>query len=315
VARADRVLAVSHTTARTVVDRLGVDPSRVDVVPPVVVPPPGLQRRPADEPTFLFVGVPEPHKQPELAVAALAAYRVRHGSGRLRFLGPLFNGHRELLTAAAEHHGVAAAVSVEGRVPAMELEAAMAGATALLAVSRIEGFGLPPVEAALRGVAVVANDTPIARETLGDAAVFVAPDAAALAEGMAAAVSPSAESRAALAERYSPRQSPGRCPPPTTGCWPESGSSGGVGRQVCLGAGVPGELRSPLAGRLAQRGPAVGVVQQGGEVGSQRVDVGLGVGDGVAAHLGRASRWWQHGRAARHRLQHGQARSPRRGSG
>jgi glycosyltransferase involved in cell wall biosynthesis len=161
-------------------------------------------RRPAREPTFLFVGVPEEHKQPRLAVAALAAYRARHGQGRLRFVGPLFNGHRELLEDAARHHGVADAVQVEGRVPAAELEAAWSGATAQLAESRLEGFGLPPVEAALRGVPVVAHDTPIARETLGDVATFVTPEPEALADAMEQASPPSAATRVRLAEQYSP---------------------------------------------------------------------------------------------------------------
>lgn len=205
IVRADRVLAVSRTTADAVVSLLGVDPGRVDVVPPVVLAPPPRERRsPAGEPVFLFVGVPEEHKQPGLAVEALAAYRARHGAGRLRFLGPLARGHRAHLDELADRHGVTDAVQVEGRVDAATLEAAWAGATALLAVSRVEGFGLPPVEAALRGVPVVANDTPVARETLGDAATFVGPVAAELAEAMAAAVPPAPEVRQRLADRHSP---------------------------------------------------------------------------------------------------------------
>jgi glycosyltransferase involved in cell wall biosynthesis len=204
IRRADRVVVVSRTTAAAVTQRLGVDPARIDVVPPVIEAPATVERDPAGEPTFLFVGVPEAHKQPALALAALAAYRARHGSGRLRFLGPLLRGHEAMLRGEAERLGVADAVSVEGRVPAAELERAWATATALLAVSRIEGFGLPPVEAALRGVPVVACDTSIARETLGEAATFVPADAQALSDGLERAVPPTDVVRSALAGRHSP---------------------------------------------------------------------------------------------------------------
>lgn len=204
IRRADRVVAVSRTTAAAVSDSLGVDPARIDVVPPVIEAPGQVVREPPGEPTFLFVGVPEAHKQPGLAIAALAAYRARHGAGRLRLIGPLLRGHQASLRAEAERLGVAGAVTVEGRVPTAELERAWATATALLAVSRVEGFGLPPVEAALRGVPVVAVDTPIARETLGEAATFAPPDAGAVADAMERAVPPSHAVRAALAERHSP---------------------------------------------------------------------------------------------------------------
>ena len=84
------------------------------------------------------------------------------------------------------------------------LQGGVDNATALLAVSRVEGFGLPPVEAALHGVAVVAADTPIARETLEDAATFVPPDGESLAEAMTDPVAPSAQSRSRLTARHAP---------------------------------------------------------------------------------------------------------------
>jgi len=65
------------------------------------------------------------------------------------------------------------------------LDALYAGALALVHPALLEGFGLPPLEAALRGVPTVASDLPPLRETLGDAALFVPPgDAAALAAAL-----------------------------------------------------------------------------------------------------------------------------------
>ena len=43
----------------------------------------------------------------------------------------------------------------------------------------MEGFGLPPLEAALRGVPTAGSDLPPLRETLGDAALLVLPGDAA----------------------------------------------------------------------------------------------------------------------------------------
>ena len=201
--RADRVIAISRTTADEVVSRLAVDPGRVDIVYPVVAGSPRASRpATAGEPTFLFVGVPAPHKRPELAIAALAAYRRLHRTGRLRFIGPVAPVHRDMIAASAARAGITDAVSIEGRVPADSLAAAYASATGLLAVSRLEGFGLPPVEAAIRGVPVIAADSAIARETLGEAASYADADPEMLAEAMTTAVPPPEAERRRLVERH-----------------------------------------------------------------------------------------------------------------
>ena len=51
--------------------------------------------------------------------------------------------------------------------------------------SRLEGFGLPPVEAAAHGVPSVLSDLPVFQETLGEAALtFPVGDADALAKAL-----------------------------------------------------------------------------------------------------------------------------------
>ena len=93
-------------------------------------------------------------------------------------------------------------MSLEGRVSDDALDAAFATATALLSTSRIEGFGLPGVEAVLRSVPVIAVDTAAARETVGSAAILVPSDAGAIAEAMAApALLPDAD-RKIMAARF-----------------------------------------------------------------------------------------------------------------
>lgn len=202
---ADRVIAISKATAAEVMHRLAVPPERIDVVYPVVRPTGAPRERvPAGEPLFLFVGVPEPHKRPELAIHALALYRKRMGAGRLRFIGPAAAVHIAYLKRLARAAGVLEFIGLDGSIPEGELEAAYRSSTALLAVSRFEGFGLPAVEAAIRGVPVIAVDTAVARETLGTAASFVPADSEALADAMSRSEPPPPAAIAALLDRYSP---------------------------------------------------------------------------------------------------------------
>lgn len=204
--QADRIIAISTTTAAAVASRLGIDPDRIDVVPPVIEADTQIDRAPSGaDPAFLFVGVPDPHKRPELGIAALAEFRRRHHAGSLTFIGPMTAAHRAHLAAIAAGEGVSDAVMLRGRVSDAALALAWSTATTVLALSELEGFGLPPVEAALRGVPVVAVDTRIARETLGPVALYVVPDPASIADAMEAATPPTQAMRSELAARYSPR--------------------------------------------------------------------------------------------------------------
>jgi glycosyltransferase involved in cell wall biosynthesis len=201
--RADVIVAISKATATDLTERLGIPESRVSIVYPVVRIPRVAERSPAAEPTFLFVGVLDSHKQPELAIAALAEFRRVHAAGKLRFIGPSASEQLLGLRRQAESLGVAESVSFEGRVSDQALDAAFATATALISTSRIEGFGLPGVEALLRSVPVIAVDTAAARETVGSAAILVPSDAGAIAEAMAAPAPVHDSDRKGMAARFS----------------------------------------------------------------------------------------------------------------
>ena len=77
------VAAISETTARAVVRQLNVSPKRIVIVPPYIHLEGGddaaagavLARVGArGDPIFLFVGIPEAHKRPELAIEAFSTY-------------------------------------------------------------------------------------------------------------------------------------------------------------------------------------------------------------------------------------------------
>ena len=203
VRSADRILAISRATAEDLQERLGIAPERIDVVYPVVAPPVSIRRTEAHEPTFLFVGALDPHKQPELAMRAFAQFHARSGLGHLRFIGPSDHSQQRRLHDLAAQLGVAGSISIEGRLSDDDLENAYATATALLSTSRIEGFGLPPVEAALRNVPVIAVETAAAIETLAGVATIVPAQPEAIAEAMAHPIKPPVEDLDAIRERYS----------------------------------------------------------------------------------------------------------------
>jgi glycosyltransferase involved in cell wall biosynthesis len=204
--RADVIIAISKATAVDLTERLGIPESRVSIVYPVVRTPRVVERAPAAEPTFLYVGALDSHKQPELAIAALAEFQQVHTTGKLRFIGPSDPDQQALLRRQTESLGVADSVSFEGRMSDKALDAAFATATAVVSTSRIEGFGLPGVEAVLRCVPVIAVDTAAARETVGSAAILVPSDAGAIAEAMAAPAPIDESARRGMAAQFS-RQS------------------------------------------------------------------------------------------------------------
>lgn len=203
VESAARILTISRATAEDLQERLGIPPERIDVVYPLVVSPAQVPRIEPPEPTFLCVGALDPNKRPELALGAFTHFRARVGSGRLRYIGPAHHRQRRLLHELAAKLGVAESISIEGRISDEDLENAYRAATALISTSKVEGFGLPGVEAVLRGLPVIAVETRAAAETLHGAAAIVPADAEAIAWAMAHRVEPAEQAVSAMRERYS----------------------------------------------------------------------------------------------------------------
>lgn len=181
IQQAAGVVAISETTARQVIRRLDVPRERILVVPPYVQLGASRELQITDsaapdaegtigEPTFLFVGIPEPHKRPELAIDSFAEYVTLGCPGRLVFVGYHPAGTRRILMKRAAHLGMERRTQFLDRVGDGALRELYAGAT-LLALSRVEGFGLPPAEALLAGGRVVATPCEAYDEVLGGGAV------------------------------------------------------------------------------------------------------------------------------------------------
>ena len=174
--RADSIAAVSEETRGAAIERWSLDPDRVTVVrPPFARAPlsaPAVGGRRGDY--FLCVGALEPRKAPEVLEAAwrkarlsgLEANLVVVGEGRVPLTGP--------------------GVERRGWVSDSELGVLYSGAIALVMPSRLEGAGLPPLEAAFHGTPSICSDLAALREALGaDGAEWVPPgDTEALAAAL-----------------------------------------------------------------------------------------------------------------------------------
>ena len=186
VARADRVVAISHDSGRQIRENLGVAPGRIDVIPlgfgtaagtTAVTPPDALRERLGlgPGPIVLNVGQKKPHRNLERLVDALATVRATVPDAQLVLPGPPNPEAQATLLARAARAGVADAVTIPGFVAAEDLEGLYAAATAFLLPSLVEGFGLPVLEAMARGLPVACSRGSAPGEVAGDAGLLFDP--------------------------------------------------------------------------------------------------------------------------------------------
>ncbi|MDO5499874.1 MAG: glycosyltransferase [Propionibacteriaceae bacterium] len=164
----DIVIAVSQAEGRTVVERCGADPARIQVLHPGVdtqlfrpLSPgePSWRCCEMGRPYVLFAARLQPLKGPDLALEALARidpgirpHLVIAGETSADFAD--YHGQIEMLV---HHLGVAGDVVYSGSRPRPEFASMMRGARLLLVPSHSETFGLVALEAAASGVPVVAT--------------------------------------------------------------------------------------------------------------------------------------------------------------
>lgn len=170
--RAARVFAVSEATRARIEHHFGVPRARIDLVPNGVDHLLDVQRAPAREPFVLHVGHVEPRKDLATVVRALAADPALP---RLVAAGLEKGDEGARLDALAASLGVAPRFARVGAVDEAALRALYAGAAAVVAPSRLEGFGVTVLEALAAGAPTAVSAIPAHLEVSGDAAERFAP--------------------------------------------------------------------------------------------------------------------------------------------
>ena len=142
----------------------------------VPTPRPDPAARPATvrpiAPYFVTLGTIEPRKNHALLLDVWD--RLGPDAPTLYILGGRGWASADLLTRL-DRLPAAGPVQVLSGLPDGAVAALLHGASALLAPSFAEGFGMPPIEAATLGTPVVASDLPVTRELLRDKAVYLDP--------------------------------------------------------------------------------------------------------------------------------------------
>jgi glycosyltransferase involved in cell wall biosynthesis len=184
--RARRVIAISESTARDVVQSLGIAADIVDVAAPGYDPQ-HFKPLPAEqvaafkrdqglpERFWLFVGTLEPRKN---LVMLLEAYAALPDSERLPLLlgggkGWLY----EEIFATIERYQLGDTVRWLGFLAAADLPLWYNSAEVFLYPSLFEGFGLPALEAMACGTPVIVSDASSLPEVAGTAGLTLPPDA------------------------------------------------------------------------------------------------------------------------------------------
>jgi len=174
-AGADLILATSASTAADIRRHLGAGTPPVTVARPGVTlaaPDPGaVPGGLPDRPWFVTLNTIEPRKNHALLLDIWAELGAE--APLLYVLGSRgWQNDAVLARLDAQPPQVRELAGLsDGAVAAL-----VAGARAMLNPSQAEGYGLPSLEAAGRGVPLVCADLPVWREMLGDYPVYAAPD-------------------------------------------------------------------------------------------------------------------------------------------
>lgn len=195
VKRAAAVITDSEMMRANIVRVYQVPPERVHVIPPGI----DAEFHPiTNEHTIaamrtryglgqdylLYVGERHPRKNLPALLAAFARVRRKFPTLEFAIAGP--RRTTDEFTRALNEFNVRDAVRELDFVPSSDLPALYAGARAFVFASKLEGFGMPPVEAMACGTPVIAAPNPPLPQVLGDAAQFARDDSP---EALAAEIS------------------------------------------------------------------------------------------------------------------------------
>jgi glycosyltransferase involved in cell wall biosynthesis len=182
--QATHLLTVSSFSKNDIVERYGIDPSKITVTqngPQAAfsdmrhIKRSTRQRYAAGRPYFLFVGAQNPRKNLHRILMAFDMYASLPGSNHhLVIVGEKMHWDQDIneAWAALEQKD---RVHFTGRLSTYELNRVFSAATALVFPSLYEGFGMPILEAFLACTPVITSRVTAMPEIAGDAALLVDP--------------------------------------------------------------------------------------------------------------------------------------------
>ncbi len=178
VKRAKAILTLSQDAKTEIVDHYNANPKKI-----VVTYESGKLEDPRTEftgkefdqmrklqPYILYVGNAHPHKNVEMLVLAMQKLKQKRNI-RLVLVGNDQFFYPKLVEFIASKNAQSY-ITIIGNVPNEEIAAWYHFSQALVTASKMEGFGIPPLEAMSVGCPVIVSDIPVFHEVYGDAAVF-----------------------------------------------------------------------------------------------------------------------------------------------
>jgi glycosyltransferase involved in cell wall biosynthesis len=193
--RAASVITISDFSKRELIDRLDVPAGKIRVIPPGITPATmrSRLRSPEDHASFgearhsaqgataaavshgkvLFVGSIFNRRHVTDLIRAFAPIARSHPEASLDIVGDNRSYPYEDLRRTIAGEQLDAQVRWHQYVSDEQLAALFAEAGAFAFLSEYEGLGLTPLEALAAGVPPILLDTAVARESCGDAAVYV----------------------------------------------------------------------------------------------------------------------------------------------
>jgi len=197
---ASRVIAVSESTKKDLVKRVGIRAGKVEVVYegidrqlfrefPIDIVNSSLKRLGLKRGNyFLFVGTIQPRKNLERLIKAFAIFssrKLKEDDDFKLVLGGGKGWKTDEIYSLAPKLGIEKKVVFLGRISDNDLAVLYSGALALTYPSLFEGFGLPIIEAMALGCPVITSNLSSMPEVAGGAALLVNPyEESEIAEGM-----------------------------------------------------------------------------------------------------------------------------------
>jgi glycosyltransferase involved in cell wall biosynthesis len=187
--RARKVITISHFSKTEIERYIGVkhvkaiplgidrsDPVRLKPDPHRIPVGAAFRRTDADRQTILYVGSVFERRRVDRLIASFDQVVDRVPNATLEIVGE--NRTRGVdLEALRLRSRNADRIHLRSYVDEPTLAQLYRDASVFVFLSEYEGFGLTPIEAITRGVPAVVLDTAIARDTYGDAAIYVSPSA------------------------------------------------------------------------------------------------------------------------------------------